>query len=60
MSKIKESDTFNFENISLKNSKEELILGLPIGNKLSFDNYVRKIYRKASQKTYLDVLLKKI
>ena len=60
MSKIKESDTFNFENISLKNSKEEVILGLPIDNKLSFDNYVRKIYRKASQKTYLDVLLKKI
>ena len=41
-----------FENISLKNSKEEVILGLTIGKKLSFDNHVKKICRKASHKTY--------
>ena len=34
----KENDTFSFENISLKNSKEEVILSLTIDNKLSFDN----------------------
>ena len=35
----------------LKNSKEEAILGLTIDNKRSFDNHVKKICRKASQKT---------
>ena len=49
--KNKENDTFNFRNISLKNSQEEVISGLTIDNKLSFDNHVKKIYRKASQKT---------
>ena len=46
----KEKDTFNLENISLKSSKEEVILGLTIDNKLSFDNHVKKTCRKASQK----------
>ena len=50
LGKNKENDTFNFGNISLKNSKEEMILGLTIDNKLSFDNLVKKICRKASQK----------
>ena len=49
LGKNKENDTFNFGNISLKNSKEEVILG--IDNKLSFDNHVQKICRNASQKT---------
>ena len=49
--KNKENDTFNFGNISLKNSKEEVILGLTIDNKLSFDNHVKRICRKASKKT---------
>ena len=35
-------DTFNFENISIKNSKE-LIIGLTIDNKHSFINHVKKI-----------------
>ena len=47
----KENDTFNFENISIKNSKGEKILGLTIDNKLSLDNHVKKICKKASQKT---------
>ena len=51
LGKNKENDTFNFGNISLNNSKEEVILGLTIDNKLSFDNHVKKICRKASQKT---------
>ena len=50
LGKNKEKDTFNFENISFKNSKEEVILGLTIDSKLSFDNHVKKICRKASQK----------
>ena len=44
--KSKENNTFNFENIFLKNSKEGEILGLTIFNKLSFENHV-----VASQKT---------
>ena len=48
----KKNDTCNFENnVTLKNSKEEVILRLTIDNKLSFDNHVKKICRKASQKT---------
>ena len=49
LGKNKENDAVNFGNISLKNSKEEVILGLAIDNKLSFDNHVKKICRKASQ-----------
>ena len=37
LGKNKQKDTFHFENKSLKNSKEEVILGLTIDNKLSFD-----------------------
>ena len=51
LGKNKENDAFNFRNISLNNSKEEVILGLPIDNKLSFDNHIKKICRKASQKS---------
>ena len=51
LGKNKEYDKFNFGNISLNNSKEEVILGLTIDNKLCFDNHVKKIYAKASHKT---------
>ena len=46
--KKKEYDTFDFENISIKISKE-LIIGLTIDNKHSFINHVKKS-RKAKQK----------
>ena len=51
LGKNKENDIFNFENITLGNSKEDVMLGLTIDNKLSFDNHVKKICRKVSQKT---------
>ena len=51
LGKSKENDAFNFGNISLNKSKEKVILGLTIDNKLSFDNHVKKICRKTSQKT---------
>ena len=44
LDKNKENDTFNFGNTSLKNSKEEVILGLTIDSKLSFDNHVTKTF----------------
>ena len=34
LSSSKQKDTFNFENISLKNNKEDAILGLIIDNSL--------------------------
>ena len=43
--------TCNFENVSLKNSKEKVTLDLTIDNKLSFNNHVNKICNKVSQKT---------
>ena len=38
--------------ISLKKSKEEVILSLAIDNKLSYYNHVNKICRKGSQKVF--------
>ena len=52
LGKNKENDTFNFGNISFNNSKEEVILSLTIDSKLSFDNHVKKICKKASQKAF--------
>ena len=46
LGKNKENNTFNFGNISLENSKVEVILGLTIDNKLSFDNHVKKFVEK--------------
>ena len=34
----------------LENSKEEVILGIAIDNKLTFDNHIKSICRKAGQK----------
>ena len=48
--KNKEKDIFGFENISLKNSKEEVILSLTVDNKLSFHELIKEIYWKVSQK----------
>ena len=45
-----ESDIFKFENVCLENSIEELILGVTIDNKLTFDNHIKSICRKAGQK----------
>ena len=46
LGKNKENNAFNFGNISLENSKVEVILGLTIDNKLSFDNHVKKFVEK--------------
>ena len=36
--------------LCLENSKEEVILGITIDNKLTFDSYIKSICRKAGQK----------
>ena len=39
-----------FENYILENSKREVVLGVTIDNKLTFDSHIKSICRKASQK----------
>ena len=36
-----ESDIFKFENVCLENSKEDVILGINIDNKLTFDSHIK-------------------
>ena len=38
-----ENETFTFKDVCHKNSKEELILGITIDNKLNFDSHIRKM-----------------
>ena len=41
---------FGFDNLILENSKEEVVLGVTIDNKLTFDSHMKNICRKAGQK----------
>ena len=41
---------FNIEIFSLENSKEEVMLGITVDNKLTFDSHIKDICRKAGQK----------
>ena len=43
-------DKFKFDNLLLENSKEEVVLGVTIDNKLTFDSHIKNICRKACQK----------
>ena len=45
-----ENDKFEFDNLLLENSKEEVVLGVTIDNKLTFDSYIKNICRKTGQK----------
>ena len=56
-----ENDKFEFDSVLSENSKEEVVLGVTIGNKLSkltFDSHIKNICRKAGQK--LGALLRMI
>ena len=44
-----ENDNFEFDNLLLENSKE-VVLGVTIDNKLTFDSHIKSICRKAGQK----------
>ena len=35
-----ENDKFEFDNLLLETSKEEIVLGITIDNKLTFDNQI--------------------
>ena len=45
-----ENDKFEFDNLLLENSKEEVVLGVTIDNKLTFDSHIKNICRKTGQK----------
>ena len=46
------NETFVYDNIEMKNSKEEKILGVIIENKLRFKSHLKNLCEKASQKIW--------
>ena len=42
-----ENYKFEFDNLILVNSKEEVVLGVTIDNTLTFDSHIKNICRKA-------------
>ena len=42
-----ENEKFEFDNLLLENSKEEVVLGVTIDNKLTFDSHIKNFCRKA-------------
>ena len=46
------NEAFVYDNIEMKNSKEEKILGVIIDNKLRFKSHVKNLCKKASQKIW--------
>ena len=45
----KENETFNFNNFIFSNSNEEKILGIYIGNKLTFKRHIKVLCKKVTQ-----------
>ena len=45
-----EGDTFKFDHVCLDSSKEHIILGINIDNKLTFDNHIKGTWQKDGQK----------
>ena len=45
-----ENETFLFFNILMENSKEQIILGVTIDNKLNFKSHISELCKKPSQK----------
>ena len=45
-----ENETFTFKDVCYKSSKEEVILGITIDKKLSFDSHIRKMCKTSGQK----------
>ena len=47
---LDDNEMVNFNNLTMKNSKEVEILGIKIDNNINFNNHIKSIYRKAGQK----------
>ena len=54
-----ENETFLFFNILMENSKEQIILGVTIDNKLNFKSHVSELCKRLLRKLqlYLDCLV---
>ena len=48
--KIDDTETLNFNNLAIKNSKEVEILGITLNRNMNFHTHVKNIFRKAGQK----------
>ena len=46
-----ENQTFTFKDMCYKNSKERVVLGITIDNKLNFDSYITNMCKKSVQKS---------
>ena len=47
---LDDNEVLNFNNLTIKSSKEVEILGTKIDNKLNFNNHIKSICRKSGQK----------
>ena len=47
---LDDDEVLNFNNLTVKSSKEVEIFGVKIDNNLNFNNHIKSIYRKAGQK----------
>ena len=47
-----EDNKFEFDNLLLENSKEEVVLGITIDNKLTFDSHIKNYLQKSWTKTW--------
>ena len=54
-----ENETFLFFNILMENSKEQIILGVTIDNKLNFKSHISELCKRLLRKLqlYLDCLV---
>ena len=46
-----ENQTFTFKDMCYKNSKERVVLGITVDNKLNFDSYITNMSKKSVQKS---------
>ena len=42
-----ENETFTFKDVCNKNTKEEVILGITINNKLNFNSHIKNMWKKS-------------
>ena len=47
---LDDKEVLNFNNLTIKSSKEVEILGTKIDNNLNFNNHIKSICRKSGQK----------
>ena len=47
---LDDNEVLNFNNLTIKNSKEVEILGIKVDNNLNFNNHIKSISRKGGQK----------